>query len=93
MKTARYYIEFDMIENEMCDRIEISKATYNHQMKFLKQQTVCTMDTEYPVEQPRTIVQNHAECIETRTWFVCGCATPTLIELKCLPGRCFAAKK
>lgn len=93
MKTTRYYIEFDMVENQMCDRIEISKATYNHQMKFLKQQTCCTMDKEYPVEHPRSIVHHHTNTIETRTWFCCDCATTTLIELKCLPGYCFKAKK
>lgn len=93
MKTVKYYIQFDMCDTEMSTPIEITKATYTQQVKFLEEQVLATADYETPMDPARTTTRQCGNVIETTTYYTLGCATTTLIKQECLPGYHFKPKK
>ena len=93
MKTARYYIEFDMLENEMSTSMEITKAAYTEQIHHLRKQATATAKLECPVEELCTRTIDRGNITVTIIRFICGCATTTLTKHECKPGYHFKAKK
>jgi redox-regulated HSP33 family molecular chaperone len=93
MKTVKYFISFENLENQMCNEFEISKAEYNKQIKFLREQIKNTEDTEAPIEEMEERVLQNETLVKTIISFNCGCSFTDLIKMECKAGYCFTPKK
>ena len=95
MKTSKYYIENDFLENDMLLRMEISKKEFNRQLAFLRQQIKTTKDDECPIVEPEYSGRTHevTSYTETRYYFRSGCAETCLVEMKTKEGFYFLTDK
>lgn len=92
MITARYYIEFDSADVDMCSRIEISKTEFNRQLSFLTKKIEETKDCENFLETHIPIVTQSNEATTTYYTFNCGSASTYLTKIECKEGYQFKRK-
>ena len=93
MKTTRYYIGFENMESAMCSKMEISKAEYNRQMAYMREQVVATEHNEYTLDELSPVVHDLGTTVKTIISFSMGCAYTDLIKVECKPGYCFTNKR
>ena len=95
MKTAKYLIEFDFLENDMVSTMEISKKEFTRQLAFLRQQIETTKDDECPIVEPEYSGRTKEGNGYTKTiyYFRSGCAETALIELNAKDGYYFMTDK
>lgn len=95
MKTKKFSISFDSLENEMSTEIFISEKEYYKQLCFLLQQVEKSknQDSEYRIEK---IAENHHQnekMITDIIYFQNCTATTTLKKYICKKGYCFNVKR
>lgn len=94
MKTARYTIEFEGYEVDMCKTMEITKKEFNRQLDFMRQQVRTTPETnEYPVSEAEPITKEYAGHTTTVYIFHSGTVTTYLTAMICKDGYQFKSNK
>lgn len=91
MKTKKYFVEIEMCENNMMQRMEISKKEYDRQLKYMREQVEATIDYETPVVEPEWSgkVIDHPQTTEVIYCFNCGCCTTYLTKYETKEGYAF----
>ena len=93
-KTVKYFIEFEAYEYAMSQKMEISKAEYTRQLKFMREQVEKTaIDEDTPVTENEIKVYDNGKTVETIITFQSGCAFTDLIKIECKEGYYFKPKK
>lgn len=92
MKTARYYLEVDGYESTMIKDMEITKASFEKQMKVLKKAVEETKEYEIPTEL--NYFEYEYEKYIHKVWqFRSGCCDVYLIKNECKEGYHYKNKK
>ena len=94
MKTVKYTIQFDYLEQMGSSEIVISKAEYDKQLKRLRSQKERSdvEGFEFPIET-REYVDDYKTHIMTTYVFQSGCAEIWLNKYECKKGYKFSTKK
>ena len=91
MKTEKYTVEVENLELEIICPIDISKAEFKKQLKYLRDKTkevACDIKTE---ELPLRTTDTECYTIYEHS-FVRGCSITTLSRRVCKEGYCFKRK-
>lgn len=91
MKTEKYTVEVENLELEIICPIDISKAEFKRQLKYLRDKTkevACDIKTE---ELPLRTTDTECYTIYEHS-FVRGCSITTLSRRVCKEGYCFKRK-
>lgn len=89
MKTVKYFIECEYLENPMIKKMQISKKEFEANMKHLQKEVEKTVDDECPIELFRDEIKEF-ETHTTRTViFHSGCCSTYLTKITCKEGYRF----
>ena len=89
MKTAKYFIEVEMLENPMIHRMQINKNEFEGHLNLLMKTCETTADDETPVELFRDEIHEFATYTHRTVIFHCGCCATYLNSYVCKEGYKF----
>jgi hypothetical protein len=89
MKKTKCFIECEMLETPMIQKMEINKKEFEENIKHLMNECEITIDHENPVELFRDEIKEFDTFTIRTVIFHCGCCETYLTKYECKEGYCF----